>query len=353
MRKFLKVGIFTYIIILILSLFYVAYSLINKDTQQNSSLVLNIPKIDYQRSHSLIYLDCKENEFLDFLTFVQNNSLDKQKTYLQFFDHVLSNNPKSKFDPMVRENLEELKNYLDKEINLFKLSLDLFGDKDENLSLLNNLEFEEFIFVNSNEFAMFEIGLVFYTYKNCLYTDISNQQALLEYSIPKDFKFLTNTIGINDNNSFQIDETAIGSRLTGSGTIVDLGKCEENGHINNDCYRLSVLNNTSLINILTKNLNINDQLKFKSGTNIRYYHCILSEVDNPRGIAGYQWESFIEQSSPAVMEAIANGLSTLAVTGDTTTAGLSAGSELLSKIQMPEYVYSLTCEINLSYIDVI
>ncbi len=50
---------------------------------------------------------------------------------------------------------------------------------------------------------------------------------------------------------------------------------------------MSVLNAETLVTILTKTLNIKQQMKYKPGTNISYSNCVLTEVDYPRGVVGH------------------------------------------------------------------
>ncbi len=54
--------------------------------------------------------------------------------------------------------------------------------------------------------------------------------------------------------------------------------------------------------------------------------------------------------SPEINKAIESGVSTYTLTGDYASGAVAFGMQLLSKIDKPEYVYSLTCEIDDTYI---
>ncbi len=132
---------------------------------------------------------------------------------------------------MVNENVHELIDYYEKEIVVKEQAWDIFGIKDKDLMHLNSLSINDLVFASSDKFGMFDIGILLYEYKLCSYKDISEQQSKLYYDIPSDFKFLIDTTNIEEAAFYQSDEIPIGSLLLGEGTIVDLDRCQEDGHI--------------------------------------------------------------------------------------------------------------------------
>ncbi len=120
-----------------------------------------------------------------------------------------------------------------------------------------------------------------------------------------------------------------------------------------NCYRISVINGDTFVSILTKILNINQQIKYKPGTNMRYFNCVLTEVDNPRGVAGTQWNSFIEDICRPKQKRLLKLVFRLMLRPVTMhQVPLLFGMQLVSNLSMPKYVYSLTCEIDDKYIDI-
>lgn len=352
MKNIFKYAFGTIMIITITSYLYVNYfpkQRLDESKQKDIALIED----KFKKSHSLIYMSCQGKEFADFLSFAKDKTLDIKKSFLLF---IQENNPrdiKTIFQNIVNENIPELIDYYEKEIAVKQQAWDIFGTKDRDLMHLKSLSINDMVFASSDTFGMFDIGVLLYEYKECTYEDISEEQSKLTYKIPSDFKFLIDTTNIEETAFYQSDEIPIGSLLFGEGTIVDLNRCQENGHINKNCYRMSVLNGDTLVSILTKPLNIKQQMKYKPGTNINYSNCVLTEVDNPRGVAGTQWNDFIEDMSPEINKAVESGVSTYTLTGDYASGAIAFGMQLLSKIDKPKYVYSLTCEINEKYIDIL
>jgi hypothetical protein len=54
--------------------------------------------------------------------------------------------------------------------------------------------------------------------------------------------------------------------------------------------------------------------------------------------------------SPEINKAVESGVSTYTLTGDYASGAVAFSMQLLSKIDKPKYVFSLTCEINDTYI---
>lgn len=349
MKNIFKYAFGTIIVLTTISYLYVNY--FPKQRLDESHIKDTTPTEDkFKKSHSLLYMSCNSKEFSDFLSFSKDNTLDIKKSTLLFIKENNQNNIKTILENMVYENIPELIDYYKKEIAGKQQAWDFFGTKDKDLMHLKSLSINDLVFATSDNFGVFDIGVFLYEYKQCTYEDISEEQSKLKYKIPSDFEFIINTINIEKTAFYQSDEITIGSLLFGEGTIVDLDRCEENGHINKNCYRMSVLNGDTLVTILTKTLNIKQQMKYKPGTNISYSNCILTEVDNPRGVAGTQWNDFIENMSPEINKAVESGVSTYTLTGDYASGAVAFSMQLLSKIDKPKYVFSLTCEINDTYI---
>jgi hypothetical protein len=242
-------------IITITSYLYVNYfpkQRLDESKQKDIALIED----KFKKSHSLIYMSCQGKEFADFLSFAKDKTLDIKKSSLLF---IQENNPrdiKTIFQNIVNENIPELIDYYEKEIAVKQQAWDIFGTKDRDLMHLKSLSINDMVFASSDTFGMFDIGVLLYEYKECTYEDISEEQSKLTYKIPSDFKFLIDTTNIEETAFYQSDEIPIGSLLFGEGTIVDLNRCQENGHINKNCYRMSVLNGDTLVSILTKPLTL-------------------------------------------------------------------------------------------------
>ena len=349
MKKIFKYVFGIIVVVTTISYLYVNYfpKLLLDESNQKDTIST---EDKFKKKHSLLYMSCQGKEFADFLSFAKDKTLDIKKSSLLFIQENNQNNIKTILHNMVYENKPELIDYYEKEIAVKKQAWDIFGTKDKDLMHLKSLSINDLVFATSDNFGVFDIGVLLYEYKQCSYEDISEEQSKLKYKIPSDFEFLIDTTNIEKTAFYQSDEIPIGSLLFGEGTIVDLDRCEEDGHINKNCYRMSVLNAETLVTILTKTLNIKQQMKYKPGTNISYSNCVLTEVDNPRGVAGSQWNYFIEDMSPEINKAIESGVSTYTLTGDYASGAVAFAMQLLSKIDKPKYVYSLTCEIDDTYI---
>ena len=153
------------------------------------------------------------------------------------------------------------------------------------------------------------------------------------------------------------DDIFYGSIIKGIGTIYSVESCKIKGFININCSQIALTSEEGVIIILTKNLSLKEKYNFKIGSNINFSDCILTEIQNSRGVAGYEFKNYFKNLGTSVRESIIEGLEIARSSNDFdlgyTDAIYGISSKLIENLSLPKYVNSITCETNLKNLQLI
>ena len=233
-----------------------------------------------------------------------------------------------------------------------KFSKKIGQEKLKNFTL-SYYELQNLFFVDRKEsiYSNFSDN-IFYgpTFELCKFHDLSNLNSSFKLNFPKDFPFI---IYETEKIEYPIgsDQVLFGSVIEGQGTVYGIENCKVKGFIFNNCSQIALAYEEGVIFILTEKLSLKEKYKFKIGTNIFFDSCVLTEIQNPRGMAGYEFQKYFKGLGDDVRKSVVEGIDAGRNSRDL-DAGISDtiysfSSKLIDGFTLPKYVNSVTCETSL------
>lgn len=254
------------------------------------------------------------------------------------------------YDP-IGKKLEQIESRLFKISEEFqsKFSKEL-NDNKLNELLSDNSELGNMFFVDEKEsiYSSFSDNFFFGpSFKLCKFHDLSSLNSSLILNFPKDFPFI-----IYETEKIQYpvesDQVLYGTVIEGQGTVYGIENCKTEGFIYNNCSQIALGYEEGVIFILTQKLSLKEKYKFKIGSNISFNSCILTEIQNPRGMAGYEFQNYFKSLGDDVRQSVVEGIDAGRNSRDPnlviTDSLFSFSGKLLDSISLPKYVNSVTCE---------
>ena len=159
-------------------------------------------------------------------------------------------------------------------------------------------------------------------------------------------------MGVEENKNFTIltDEIILGSSIKGNGTIFAVKACDVPGSIKSDCSVVALTTGSIVALLLTDKLNARKRLMMKVGSNISFSNCVLTEIQNHRGLAGTQYSSYFKGMASglqdAVVEGVEAGRGSQNVVFGVLDSAFSFTKKLVQGFSLPDYVSSVTCELD-------
>ena len=252
-------------------------------------------------------------------------------------------------DAELFKNSAEFHNKFSKELNKNKLN-ELLSDNSK-LQYLFFVDMKESIYSNFSDNFFFGPS-----FKLCKFHDLSNLNSSLVLKFPKDFPFI-----IYETKKIEYpvesDQVLYGTIIEGQGTVYGIENCKTKGFIYNNCSQIALVYDEGVIFILTQKLTLKEKYKFKIGSNINFNSCILTEIQNPRGMAGYEFQKYFKNLGDDVRQSVVEGIGTARNSMDPnlviTDSLFSISGKLLDSISLPKYVNSVTCETTLKKLNLI
>ena len=106
----------------------------------------------------------------------------------------------------------------------------------------------------------------------------------------------------------QLDDVILGANINGTGLIISNQNCKYPGKIWVSCTQIPVLSEGGLVVILTDKLDIKRRHELKAGKKVNFSNCILTEVQNARGIGKDKYSTFISDITGSLRQSLIQGL---------------------------------------------
>lgn len=166
-------------------------------------------------------------------------------------------------------------------------------------------------------------------------------------SIPADIAFIFEE---SRKELVKIDDVVLGARLSGSGSVDEIGACKSPGAIFNECTYLSIPYNDYILILITNQLTARERYNFKVGNTISYENCVLTGTDSEQEAGGYQFRQYFKslgsKFKTSIIEAINNGKDSQDYDLGVTDTIYTFTSQALEGKLLPDFVDVLTCEIS-------
>ena len=152
--------------------------------------------------------------------------------------------------------------------------------------------------------------------------------------------------------SRQLDDVILGANINGTGLIISNQNCKYPGKIWVSCTKIPVLSDGGLVVILTDKLDIKQRHELKAGKKVNFSNCILTEVQNARGIGEDKYSTFISDMGNSLRQSLIKGLEvgrnsqSLPIALKDTAFGLTIS--LLKGEDLSVPIKTITCEIDQS-----
>ena len=168
-------------------------------------------------------------------------------------------------------------------------------------------------------------------------------------NIPADIAFIFEE---SRKEHIEIDDVVLGARLSGSGSVDEIGACKSPVAILNECTYVSVRYDDYILLLLTDKLTARERYNFKVGNKISYENCVLTETDSEREAGGYQFQQYFKslgsKLKASIIEAIRNGKDSQDYDLGVTDSIYTFTAQALEGNLLPNFVDVLTCEISKS-----
>ena len=166
-------------------------------------------------------------------------------------------------------------------------------------------------------------------------------------SIPADIAFIFEE---SRKELVKIDDVVLGARLSGSGSVDEIGACKSPGAIFNECTYLSIPYDDYILILITNQLTARERYNFKVGNTISYENCVLTGTDSEQEAGGYQFRQYFKslgsKFKTSIIEAINNGKDSQDYDLGVTDTIYTFTSQALEGKLLPDFVDVLTCEIS-------
>lgn len=166
-------------------------------------------------------------------------------------------------------------------------------------------------------------------------------------SIPADIAFIFEE---SRKELVKIDDVVLGARLSGSGSVDEIGACKSPGAIFNECTYLSIPYDDYILILITNQLTARERYNFKVGNTINYENCVLTGTDSEQEAGGYQFRQYFKslgsKFKTSIIEAINNGKDSQDYDLGVTDTIYTFTSQALEGKLLPDFVDVLTCEIS-------
>lgn len=166
-------------------------------------------------------------------------------------------------------------------------------------------------------------------------------------SIPADIAFIFEE---SRKELVKIDDVVLGARLSGSGSVDEIGACKSPGAIFNECTYLSIPYDDYILILITNQLTARERYNFKVGNTISYENCVLTGTDSEQEAGGYQFRQYFKslgsKLKTSIIEAINNGKDSQDYDLGVTDTIYTFTSQALEGKLLPDFVDVLTCEIS-------
>ena len=314
---------------------------------------LEIPPIDPEKEiaafHSAIFANCRNVDFKNLEDLASEFNFDQNKAYPSY-DFAILNNQAGQFETDIGHQLDEAKLYFQESIND---RADGFFISEETANILKNININNALFIDPEKqtYQALTEHYFSYTIKKCRYQDVTEIQNQNRFEFPKDLAFLIQSKELLETPDISISEISLGSTIGGSGTVLSIDRCQDKGHIFKECTKIGILNGDGINFILTPTMSVSELAKLSVGDLASFDHCILTEINQSRGIAGYQFADYFDDLSKTTQESIAIGIEAAEseasddINSSLTTLGISSLNHVIKNIKvMPDYIPAITCE---------
>ena len=253
------------------------------------------------------------------------------------------------------ETIDEKLNNID--LKLVKISEDFHNQISDNLNqeklkdfLFNNSQLENIFFVDKENSIYSNFSDNFLSgssFELCKMYDLTNINKNFILKFPEDFLFV---IQETKKIKYPVETGDIfyGSLIEGFGTIFGIENCKEKGFINNNCSQIALTFEEGAIIIITEKLSLKEKRQFKIGANVNFNNCILTEIQNPRGMAGYEFHQYFKDMGKDVRKSVLEGIEAGRNSRDfdlgITDSIYSFSSKFIDALSLPKYVDSISCE---------
>ena len=187
-----------------------------------------------------------------------------------------------------------------------------------------------------NKKPVWDIQVVFNSI--CFFCDLPEQLELLSRQL--------------ELLSRQLDDVILGANINGTGLIISNQNCKYPGKIWVSCTKIPVLSSGGLVVILTDKLDIKKRHELKAGKKVNFSNCILTEVQNARGIGEDKYSTFISDMGNSLRQSLIKGLEagrdsqSLPIALKDTAFGLTISLLKGEGLSVP--IKTITCEIDQS-----
>ena len=183
----------------------------------------------------------------------------------------------------------------------------------------------------------------------CKLSYFNKFNADFNMNIPADIAFIFEE---SRKEHIEIDDVVLGARLSGSGSVDEIGACKSPVAILNECTYVSVRYDDYILLLLTDKLTARERYNFKVGNKISYENCVLTETDSEREAGGYQFQQYFKslgsKLKTSIIEAIRNGKDSQDYDLGVTDSIYTFTAQALEGNLLPNFVDVLTCEISKS-----
>lgn len=313
----------------------------------------DIPPIDPQKQvipfHSAVFAQCRNLNFKNLEDLGKSFDFNQSAAY-DSYDFAIQSNQPGQFEAGIGEKLDQAKRYFQESITDQAKG---FFTSEDTATALNNIDVNAVLFINAEEktYQALTEHYFSYTIKQCRYQDVTNSQKENRFAFPEDLAFLVASKDLLAVPDISVSEISLGATIGGSGTVVSIDRCQEAGHIFAECTKIGILNGDGINMILTPKMSVSELATFSLGDLASFDHCILTEINHSRGVAGYQFADYFDDLSKTTQESIAIGIEAAEneaaddINSSLTTLGISSLNHVLKNMRlMPDYIPAITCE---------
>lgn len=321
--------------------------------QYSSEPKPEIPPIDPEKEvpgfHTAIFANCRNVDFKSLEDLAKGFDFDHSTAYASY-DFAIVNHQSGRFEEDIEDQLTEAKLYFQESLNDQAAG---FFTSEEKAKTLNGIDINKVLFINAEEktYQALTEHYFSYTIKQCRYEDVTDIQKENRFAFPSDLAFLIQSKDLLETPDISISEISLGSTIGGSGTVISIDRCQQDGHIFAECSQIGVLNGDGITIVLTPKMSVTELAKLSIGDLASFDHCILTEINQSRGIAGYQFADYFNELSKTTQDSIAIGIEAAEteaaddINSSLTTLGISSLGHVIKNIKvMPDYIPSITCE---------
>ena len=310
------------------------------------------PKKEVATVHSAVFASCQNIDFKNLEDLVKPFHFDKDATYSSYGFTIVDNQP-GRFEALISDQVDQERLYYQESISE---KANGFFTSEDTATTLTQIDIDKVLFINPQDQVYQELSENYFSYtiRQCRYQDVTEAQKQNRFDFPKDLAFLIDSKDLLEAPNLSISEISLGSTINGAGTVVSIDRCQEDGHIFRECTNISILNGDGISMILTPKLSVTELAKLSIGDLASFDHCILTEINHSRGIAGYQFADYFEDLSQTAQESIVIGIDAAEteasddINSSLTTLGISSLNYAIKNLKlMPDYIPAITCETTL------